>query len=212
MVNPSLVALITHLLLVGLSNQLLQGRCRRVLSRFLARGVLLDRLHGGAQMNTDLPGDLAFEKLSYEEKYHRAVPGYMKRLHALYRAVYDRFGEDGLEMIRDVSREFGTRVGANVRKRGEVKGLAEVGSYLLKVFDMVSDDWSVKEFTEDRLVVAVARCPYGFERDELCRAHTCMEEALVAALDDRLDYRIGESIPQGHPHCEHILSRSPASP
>jgi hypothetical protein len=33
-----------------------------------------------------------------------------------------------------------------------------------------------------------------------------MEQALVAGLDDTLDYRIGRSIPQGDPYCEHILS------
>jgi hypothetical protein len=38
-----------------------------------------------------------------------------------------------------------------------------------------------------------------------------MEEALVAALDDDLDYRVGRSIPQGDPSCEHILSRKVSS-
>ena len=157
-------------------------------------------------MKTDLPEELSFERLTSEEKYRRAVPGYMKRLHALYRAVYERLGDDGLDLIRDVSTEFGARVGCNVKKKSPLKGVAEVGSYLLKVFDMVSDDWKVTEFTGERLVVSVTRCPYGFERDEICRAHTCMEQALVAALDERLEYRVGQSIPQGHPHCEHILS------
>jgi hypothetical protein len=85
-----------------------------------------------------------------------------------------------------------------------------VGRYLLKVFDIVSDDWEVKEFSRDRLVIAVNRCPYPFKRDEVCRAHTCMEQALVAVLDDTLEYRIGRSIPQGDPYCEHILCRRSA--
>jgi hypothetical protein len=64
----------------------------------------------------------------------------------------------------------------------------------------------VKEFSQDRLIIGVSRCPYPFRHDEICRAHTCMEQALVAGLDDTLDYRIGRSIPQGDPYCEHILS------
>lgn len=154
----------------------------------------------------ELPEELNFDRLSHEEKYHRAVSGYMRRLCEIYEAVCGRFGEEGLQLIRDVSADYGSRIAANVRKKRELKGVAEVGRYLIKVFDMVSDDWFVKEFSEDRLIIGVNRCPYPFVDDKICRAHTCMEEALVAGLDDRLDYRIGRSIPQGDPYCEHILS------
>jgi len=155
----------------------------------------------------DLPEALQFERLSWEQKYRKAVQGYMRRLCSLYEAIYERFGEEGLELIRTVSRDFGTRVGQNARKKGEMKGVAQVGRYLLKVFDAVSDDWSVQEFSEDRLVIAVSRCPYPFKVEEICKAHTCMEQALVAALDPELDYRIGKSIPAGDAYCEHILTR-----
>ena len=39
------------------------------------------------------------------------------------------------------------------------KGIAQVGRYLIRVFDMVSDDWEVTEFSDKRLVIAVRRCP-----------------------------------------------------
>jgi hypothetical protein len=153
-----------------------------------------------------LPEELAFKRLSYEEKYHRAVPGYMKRLKDLYEAIHERFGEDGLDLIREVSREYGTRIGKNVQKGGDLKGIVQVGKYLLRVFDMISDDWAVRQFSTDRLVITVTRCPYSFERDEVCRAHICMEQALVNVLDNSIEYRIGRSIPQGDSFCEHILS------
>jgi len=51
----------------------------------------------------DIPEELNFNRLSFEEKYHRAVPGYMKRICDLYEAIHDRFGNDGLELIREVS-------------------------------------------------------------------------------------------------------------
>ena len=154
-----------------------------------------------------LPPELEFDRPDYEEKYRRAVPGYMKRICRLYEAIQDRFGEEGLELIREVSREYGERIAANVNKKGGLRGVTQVGRYLLKVFDMVSDDWKVGEFTEDRLVISVSRCPYPFRRDEICRAHTCMEQALVTTLDEDLEYRVGRSIPQGDPCCEHILSK-----
>jgi len=152
-----------------------------------------------------LPKELEFEKLTVEEKYHRAVPGYMKRLCSLYEAIYERFGDDGLDLIREVSRRFGGSIGMNVRKKRDLKGVAQVGKYLLQVFDMVSDDWSVSKFSENRLVITVSRCPYPFTVDKVCEAHTCMEQALVETLDKNLEYRIGRSIPKGDPCCEHIL-------
>jgi hypothetical protein len=152
-----------------------------------------------------IPHELAFERLGYEEKYHRAVRGYMKRLADLYLAIHDRFGEEGLQLIREVSAEYGRRVALNVKKKGEIKGVPAVGKYLIKIFDMVSDDWEIMEFSKDRLVIGVSRCPYPFTDDRICRAHTRMEEALVAELDDGLEYGIGRSIPQGDQYCEHIL-------
>jgi hypothetical protein len=157
----------------------------------------------------DLPDELAFERLSFDEKYHRAVPGYMRRLRDVYDAVYERFGEAGLDLIREVSTRYGAEIGHNVKKREDLKGVGQVGRYLLKVFDMVSDDWEVHEFTDDRLVIAVHRCPYPFSREEICRAHTCMERSLVTTLDPDLEYRIGRSIPRGDAFCEHILERKP---
>ena len=105
-----------------------------------------------------------------------------------------------------MSKEYGTSIGTNAKKKGDIKGVPQVGKYLLKVFDMVSDDWEVTEFSEERMVIAVRRCPYPFTNEEICRAHTCMEQALVATLDESLDYGIGRCIPNGDPFCEHILS------
>ena len=159
----------------------------------------------------DTPKELGFEPLSVEDKLHKAVPGYMKRIRGLYDAVYERFGEAGLELIRDVSRDYGARIGNNINKKGGLKGVAGVGGYLVKVFDIVSDDWEVTEFSEDRLVIAVHRCPFPFTNEKICRAHTCMEQSLVATLDETLEYGIGNSIPAGDAYCEHILSKKAPS-
>jgi hypothetical protein len=153
----------------------------------------------------NLPEELEFERLSIEEKFDRAVPGYMRRLRDLYEAIYERFGEEGLDLIRDVSEKYGTSIGTNVNKKHDLKGVAQVGQYILRVFDMISDDWEVREFSKVRLVITVSRCPYPFTNNEVCQAHTCMEKALIDTLDEGLDYRIGKSIPKGDAFCEHIL-------
>ena len=159
----------------------------------------------------DLPKELAFEPLRPEEKLQKAVPGYMKRIRGLYDALHERYGEAGLDLIRDVSRDYGTEIGTNINKKGGMKGVAGVGAYLLKVFDIVSNEWEVTEFSEDRLVIAIHRCPFRFEKVEMCLAHVCMEEALVATLDEDLEHSIGQSIPGGDACCEHILSKKGSS-
>ena len=158
----------------------------------------------------DLPPELSFDRPDDAARYHKAVPGYMKRIRDIYEAIEDRFGDEGLELIREVSRNYGERIAANVKKRGDLKGVTEVGRYLLRVFDMVGGDWEVSEHTDDRLVIRVGECPYPFTRESTCAAHTSKEEALVTSLDPDLTYRIGRSIPKGDACCEHILERRPS--
>jgi len=155
----------------------------------------------------DLPEELDFPRPSIEEKYHRAVPGYMKRIRDLYEAVHDRFGDEGLELIRDVSKEYGTRIAENVSKKEQLRGVSQVGRYLLKVFDMVSDDLEVTESSDERLVIKVRRCPYPFRTEAVCRAHTCMEHALIEGLDPRLVHRVESCIPAGDDFCEHVVTK-----
>lgn len=153
----------------------------------------------------DLPPELAFDRPGDAEKVRKALPGYMARIRDLYEAIEDRFGEEGLALIRDVSRGYGARIAGNLKKKGGLRGLAEVGRYLLRVFDLVGGEWEVAELSDRRLVIRVRRCPYPFTRDSVCRAHTAMEETLVTTLDPDLTYRVECSIPRGAAHCDHVL-------
>jgi len=158
----------------------------------------------------ELPRELEFEHPSLEERHRRALAGYMRRIRVLYEAIHERFGEEGLALIRDVSREYGTRIAENVKRKRELRGIDEVGSYLLRVFEMVSGDVEVVEHTAKRLVIKVHRCPYPLTSAEVCHAHTCMEGALVSTLDDSLEHVVGHCIPAGDEYCEHIVRRREA--
>jgi len=153
---------------------------------------------------------LGFERLKPEEKYRRIVPGLLKRIRDLYAEIHARFGDEGLQLIRDVSSRYGRRAGENARARGGVSGVEGVGRYLLRVFDMVTADWEVSHFDETKLVIKVSKCPYPFTDPRLCEAHTTMEKALVEALDPSLEYRIGRSTAAGDEYCEHILTKGSA--
>jgi len=150
---------------------------------------------------------LGFERIPPEKKYYSAVPGLLNRIKNLYENICDIYGDDGLELIRKNSKEYGLQIGKRINSKGEVKGIRDVGCFILKVFDNVAENWEVTHFDDDRLVIEVPRCPYTFESEALCKAHIQMEKSLIETLDDSLDYRVGKSIPAGDRVCEHILLR-----
>ena len=154
---------------------------------------------------------LKFRKLSPEAKYARVVPGLLKRVRDLYEEIYRRFGDQGLDLIRDVSREYGRAAASKSLLRHQVSGVADVGRYLLMVFDMVTPHWEVSHFDDDKLIIKVTECPYPFTNPDVCEAHTTMERALVETFDPSLEYRIGCSVARGDNYCEHILTRRKAA-
>ena len=158
-------------------------------------------------METDKTKGLNIKLLPPEEKYFKAVPGYMRRIRDLYEALYERFGEEGLQLIRDVSTRYGRELGHHVKKHLQERGIKGVGAYIVRVFDMVDGDWTITELNDRMMIIEVSRCPYPFRQDLICRAHTCMEKALVETLDPTLEYDIGRSIPKGDPVCEHIIRK-----
>ncbi len=154
-----------------------------------------------------LPPDLEFTDLPVEKQYHSTVRGLLTRIRKLYEAIEDRFGEDGLALIEEISRDYGSEIAARVRERQDELSLHETGKFLLRVFNGVRAEGEVTEWNDDRVIIAVPRCPYPFTRPEICAAHTTMEEALVHGLNPTLRYEIERCIPRGDSECWHVLSR-----
>ncbi len=149
---------------------------------------------------------IEFDPMDPGRKYGKAVPGLMLRIRDLYEALASRFGERGIELIRDVSTAYGRRAGEAAKSRVR-PGTAGVGAYVVRVFDIVGGDWRVTRNDADEMVIEVSKCPYPFTRDDVCLAHTSMEKALVETLDPDLEYYIRRSIPRGDPVCEHVIRR-----
>ena len=148
---------------------------------------------------------LGFVRIPPEKKYYSVVPGLLKRIKNLYENIYREFGSDGLELIRKNSDEYGREIGNRVNEKGEFKGIYQVGSFLLKVFDNIAENWEITYLDDNKLVIAVPVCPYPLESKELCKAHIRMERSLIETLDPTLDYKVGKCIPSGDEYCEHIL-------
>jgi hypothetical protein len=153
--------------------------------------------------------DMTFDdQRTLEQVYRSAVSGLYSRLRSNYDFLYGRFGNDGLKLIEDMSREYGLRVAQRAKTRLGSNDLASVAGYLLRIFDTVArgrNITSTVEQSEDRCIIKVNRCPLDFTLPEMCLAHTTMEKTVVAEINPGLVYRIGKSIPAGDGFCEHIL-------
>jgi hypothetical protein len=143
-----------------------------------------------------------------EQVYRSAVSGLYGRLRSNYDFLYRRFGDDGLKLIAEMSREYGLSVAKRAKSRLANNDMASVAEYLLRIFDTVTrgrDTISTVEKDKDRIIIKVDRCPLDFDIPEMCLAHTTMEKTVVEELNPDLVYRIGKSIPAGDNCCEHIL-------
>jgi hypothetical protein len=148
------------------------------------------------------------DQRSLERAYRSAVSGLYARLRSNYDFLYRRFGDEGLKMIAEMSREYGIDVAEKAKARLAKKDLNAVAEFILKIFDTVARGLDVTPTVEqgqDRIIIRVNRCPLNFDNPEMCRAHTTMEQTVVEELNPNLRYRIAKSIPAGDCCCEHII-------
>lgn len=143
-----------------------------------------------------------------DQVYRSAVKGLYARLRSNYDFLYRKFGDEGLRLIEEMSREYGIQVAQRAQAHLDNNDLASVARYLLRIFDTVArgqDLISVIEENHERTVIRVKKCPLDFDNPGMCRAHTSMEKAVVEKLNPNLTYSIGKSIPAGDTFCEHII-------
>ena len=143
-----------------------------------------------------------------EQIYRSAVSGLYARLKSNYDFLYQKFGEDGLKLIAEMSREYGLNIATRAKRKLQGNDLKSVSEYLLRIFNTVSyGKYSNRdiEVSPDRVIIKVTECPLHFDNPAMCQAHTTMEKTVVEELNPMLTYRIGKSIPAGDSYCEHII-------
>jgi len=145
------------------------------------------------------------DKRTLEQRYHSAVAGLYARLRSNYDSLYRKFGDRGIDLIAEMSREYGQEIGSRARKVVKGDDITAVGGYLLRIFNTVGEGSVVTENSDARLVIQVDRCPLDFTLPAMCLAHTEMEKAVVETLNPEITYRIGKAIPGGDAYCEHIV-------
>jgi len=142
-----------------------------------------------------------------EKRYRSAVAGLTRRVRLLYDAIYDQFGSEGLELIRTTSRSYGEEIAGRARKMLPDGSVASVADFVIRVFNTIGGEGEVSTYNDERVVIRVHRCPYMFDRPEMCLAHTEMEKALVENVSDDVRYFIECSIPAGDPYCDHVIEK-----
>jgi hypothetical protein len=143
-----------------------------------------------------------------EQIYRSAVSGLYARIRSYYDFLYEKYGEDGLKLIADMSRKYGLDVAARAKKALPDNSINSVAEYLLRIFETVTHGKNVVKLIKNdnnTIIIKVDECPQHFTDPKMCLAHTTMEKTVVNTLNPTLDYQIGKSIPAGDGYCEHIL-------
>jgi hypothetical protein len=78
------------------------------------------------------------ENRSLEQIYRSAVSGLYARIRSNYDYIYSKFGDEGIKLIADMSREYGLTVAARARNKLSSADLMSVANYLMRIFETVS--------------------------------------------------------------------------
>ncbi len=154
-----------------------------------------------------LPPGVEIEEIPLDKRYSSNLKGLLIRIRKLYEAIEDRFGEEGLELVTEVSDQYGKEIAERVKTREGEMSLRDVGLFLVKIFNGMRSEGEVLEFSDEKVVIMVPECPYPFTRPQTCKAHTRMEESLVEGLNPDLDYVIEKCVPSGDSQCWHVLKK-----
>src|SRR5512140_598838 len=129
-----------------------------------------------------------------KQEYESEVAGLYTRLRSNYDFMYAKLGDGGLDLIADMSREYGLSVAERAKKSLKDNDLKSVAAYLIRIFETVNwdkrDKIEIVEEGDNKIVIRVRECPLHFENPAMCRAHTSMEKAVVEQLNPKLKYNI----------------------
>jgi hypothetical protein len=143
-----------------------------------------------------------------EEIHQSAIAGFYARMRSNYDFLYEKFGDDGLNLIAEMSRKYGLKVAEKAKKRVDGNDITSVTRQLMRIFENVGgnkETGDAIQMIENRIVIRASQCPLKLTNYKMCLAHTIMEKTVVETLSPKLAYKIGKSIPAGDAYCEHII-------
>lgn len=154
-----------------------------------------------------LPPGVEYEIDPMDVRYRRSNRGFCRRIKRIYTGIVERLGDDGLELIRDISTEYGLEIARRVKDREEGWDVKKIGLLIIKVFDNMLAEGEVLEFSDERVVIAIPKCPYPMDRVDMCSAHITMEKVLVNHLNPSVEFELEKTIPGGDSVCLYVIRK-----
>ena len=92
-----------------------------------------------------------------EQIYRSAVSGLYARLRSNYDYLYDKFGDEGIKIIEDMSRDYGLTILERAKNSVESNDIDSAANYILRIFNTVyygRDEIVIDRQSENRVSIS----------------------------------------------------------
>ncbi len=123
----------------------------------------------------------------------------------LIKAMYNRFGEEVLPIIKDICRKQGKSLGLKSKKKLPNCNLSTVAKAFAKSFDQ--NYVKIISISDNKFQIHGTKCPFSLENTsrELCEAVMAIDhEYFREAVNDKIELKILKTVAEGDPYCDTI--------
>jgi len=123
----------------------------------------------------------------------------------LIKAVYKKFGEEVLPIIKNVCKKQGQSLGLKVKKKLPKNNLTTVAKAFSKSFDQ--NFVKIISISDEKFQIHGTKCPFGLENTsrELCEAVMAIDhEYFREAVNDKIELKIVKTLAAGDSYCDTI--------
>ncbi|MFX1388513.1 MAG: L-2-amino-thiazoline-4-carboxylic acid hydrolase [Promethearchaeota archaeon] len=123
----------------------------------------------------------------------------------LIKAIYEKFGDEALPIIKDVCKKQGKSLGLKIKKKVSNNNLSTVAQAFAKSFDQ--NFVEVVSISDKKFQIRGTRCPFGLENTsrELCEAVMVIDhEYFREAVKGDVKLKIVKTIAAGDSYCDTI--------
>lgn len=121
----------------------------------------------------------------------------------LIKAIYERFGQEALPIIKDICARQGFSLGLKIKDKLPDNKLSTVAAAFTKSFDQ--NLVKVISVSDESFHIRGTKCPFGLENTsrELCEAVMSIDrEYFRAAVSEKIDLKINKTVAAGDDYCD----------
>ncbi len=142
-------------------------------------------------------------EFSLEQKFAMATSALFGNAGNIAKAVDDKFGAAGRDVLRQVMSKDGAAMGEWLKPMCPGKDFKSVGTFLPQAMTMLGVENEVKP-NEEGVTITGSKCPYGLEgtNRELCEAMMAFVEAAASTISPDVTIEITKTVAAGDPLCQ----------